>query len=237
MTLTVIIPALNERGGLPDTVAQVQACLPEADIAVADGGSTDGTREWILERPALSLIDAPRGRGPQMNAGAAAGGDVLLFLHADCLLPMEAAPQISSALADPATVGGAFGVRFPDGSGAAMHRLARLINFRSRLVSEATGDQAIFVRRAAFEAAGSFPEWPLFEDMALVSNLKRLGRFRLLPAAVTISPRRWEAHGVWRASLLMCLLYVGYKVGVAPKTLKRWFVDVRPPRPNSGEPE
>ena len=231
MTVSVIIPALNERGGLPDTVARVQACLPEAQIVVADGGSTDGMGEWILEQPALSLVDAPRGRGPQMNAGAAAAaGAVLLFLHADCLLPAEAGPQIALALADPATVGGAFGVRFADSSPPSLHRLARLINFRSRLFSEATGDQAIFVRREAFEAAGGFPEWPLFEDMALVSKLKRQGRFRVLPAAVTISPRRWEAHGVWQASLLMCLLYVGYKLGVAPKTLKRWFVDVRPPR-------
>ncbi len=231
MTVSVIIPALNERGGLPDTVARVQACLPKAQIVVADGGSTDGMRKWILECPALLLTDAARGRGPQMNAGAAASdSDVLLFLHADCLLPAEAGAQITLALSDPATIGGAFRVRFPDRSGAAMHRLARLINFRSRLVCEATGDQAIFVRRAAFEAAGGFPAWPLFEDMALVSKLKRQGRFRVLPAAVTISPRRWEAHGVWRASLLMCLLYVGYKLGVAPKTLKRWFVDVRPPR-------
>ena len=207
MTLTVIIPALNERRGLPDTVARVAACLPEAQIVVADGGSTDGTREWVLEHPALLLTDAPRGRGPQMNAGASAtGGDILLFLHADCLLPAEAGPQIASALADPATVGGAFGVCFPEASEPSLHRLARLINFRSRLVSEATGDQAIFVRRAAFEAAGGFFEWPLFEDMALVSKVKRQGRFRVLPAAVTISPRRWEAHGVWRASLLMCLL-------------------------------
>ncbi len=231
MTLTVIIPALNERVGLPGTVAQVQASLPGAEIVVADGGSTDGTRDWISEHPALHLADAPRGRGPQMNAGAqAATGDVLLFLHADCLLPGDAAAQIFTALTNPATVGGAFGVRFPENCDLSLHRLARLINFRSRLASEATGDQAIFVRRTAFEAAGGFPEWPLFEDMALVSKLKRQGRFRIVHAAVTISPRRWQAHGVWRASLLMCLLYVGYKVGVAPKTLKQWFVDVRPPR-------
>lgn len=231
MTVSVIIPALNERGGLPDTVARVQACLPEAQIVVADSGSTDGMREWILERPTLLLTDAPRGRGPQMNAGAAAADrDVLLFLHADCLLPAEAGAQLAAVLSDPATVGGAFRVRFPEASAPSLHRLARLINFRSRLVSEATGDQAIFMRRTAFEAAGGFPEWPLFEDMALVTKLKRQGRFRVLPAAVTISPRRWEAHGVWRASLLMCLLYVGYKLGVSPKTLKRWFADVRPPR-------
>ena len=229
MKLSVIIPALNERLGLPDTVAQVQTYLPEAQIVVADGGSTDGMREWVLAYPALILTDAPRGRGPQMNAGAqAAEGEVLLFLHADCLLPTNAAAQIDTALADPATLGGAFCVRFPGSSGVSMQHLARLINLRSRLVSEATGDQAIFVSREAFAAAGGFPEWPLFEDMALVSKLKRQGRFRIVPAAVTISPRRWEAHGIWRASLLMCLLYAGYKVGITPKTLKRWFVDVRP---------
>ncbi len=229
MTVTVVIPALNERAGLPDTVAQAQAALPAAQIVVADGGSTDGMRDWALAHPTLMLTDAPRGRGPQMNAGAEkASGDVLLFLHADCLLPNDAEVQIGAALADPATVGGAFGVCFAESCKASLHRLARLINFRSRLVSEATGDQAIFVRRAAFEAAGGFPAWPLFEDMALVSRLKCQGRFRIVPTAVTISPRRWEAHGVWRTSLLMCLLYVGYKVGVSPKTLKRWFVDVRP---------
>ncbi len=229
MNLSVIIPVLNERAGLPETVRQVQACLPGAEIVVADGGSSDGTREWVRERPELILADAERGRGPQMNAGAgAAVGEVLLFLHADCLLPQSASPAVYGAFADPATVGGAFQVCFPDGCCPALHRLARLINFRSRLVSEATGDQVIFVRRTAFAAAGGFPNWPLFEDMALVSRLKRHGRFRIMPMFVTISPRRWEAHGVWRASLLMCLLYVGYKAGVAPKTLKRWFVDVRP---------
>ncbi len=230
-SLSIIIPVLNERVGLPETVRQVQASLPGTEIVVADGGSGDGTREWVRERPELTLVDAERGRGPQMNAGAAAAtGEVLLFLHADCLLPPGAGAAVYEALADPATVGGAFQIRFPDGSSFALHRLARLINFRSRLVSEATGDQAIFVRRTAFAAAGGFPNWPLFEDMAFVSRLKRHGTFRITPKFVTISPRRWEAHGVWRASLLMCLLYLGYKAGVAPKTLKRWFVDVRPPK-------
>lgn len=231
MNLSVIIPVLNERAGLPETVRQVQVCLPGAEIVVADGGSSDGTREWVRERPELTLVDAERGRGPQMNVGAAAAtGEVLLFLHADCLLPLGAGAAVYGALAAPAVVGGAFQVRFPAGSSLALRRLARLINFRSRLVSEATGDQAIFVRRTAFAAAGGFPNWPLFEDMAFVSRLKRHGMFRIMSAFVVISPRRWEAHGVWRASLLMCLLYLGYKAGVAPKTLKRWFVDVRPPK-------
>ncbi len=226
---------LNERAGLPETVRQAQACLPGAEIVVADGGSSDGTREWVREHGALIFVDAERGRGPQMNAGAeAASGDALLFLHADCLLPPGAGLAVQGALADPATVGGAFQVRFPDGSSLALQRLARLINFRSRLVSEATGDQAIFVRRTAFAAVGGFPNWPLFEDMDFVSRLKRHGRFRITSAFVTISPRRWNAHGVWRASLLMCLLYAGYKAGIAPKTLKRWFVDVRPAKETRG---
>lgn len=232
MNISVIIPALNERAGLPETVANVKRCLPSAEVIVADGGSADGTREWGQAQATLHWVDAARGRGPQMNAGArAASGDVLLFLHADCLLPANAEKAMAALLADPAVAGGAFGARFPGDCPKAFHRLARLITLRSRLASEATGDQAIFVRRAAFEAAGGFPDWPLFEDFALVARLKRQGRFRIAPASVIVSPRRWQAHGLWRASGLMCLLYVGYKAGIAPRTLKRWFVDVRPATP------
>lgn len=233
MNISIIIPALDERGGLPGTVAQAVRVLPGAEVIVADGGSRDGTREWVQSQPTLRLVDARRGRGPQMNAGAqAATSEVLLFLHADCLLPPEAGDAIAKSLADPALLGGAFGVRFPAPCPASFHRLAGLITLRSRLAGEATGDQAIFVRRASFEAIGGFPEWPLFEDFALVSRLKQWGgrgrRFRLVRAFVVISPRRWQAHGLWRASALMCALYLGYKAGVAPATLKRWFVDVRP---------
>jgi rSAM/selenodomain-associated transferase 2 len=230
LNISVVIPALNERAALPDVVERVRRCLPSAEVVVADGGSGDGMREWVLGRPDLRLVDAERGRGPQMNAGArSAGGEVLLFLHADCLLPDGAEEAIRAALADPAAVGGAFCIRFAADCPASLHRLAGLINLRSRLASEATGDQAVFVRRAVFEAVQGFPDWPLFEDFALVSRVKRQGRFRILPAAVTISPRRWLTHGVWRTSLLMCLLYLGYRLGVAPTTLKRWFADVRPP--------
>lgn len=230
MRLSIIIPALNERAALPETLARAARCLPFSEIIMADGGSMDGTRAWAAAHSGARLIDAPRGRGLQMNAGAAAaGGEALLFLHADCLLPEDARDAILSALSDPSIVGGAFCVRFPDDCPAALHRLAVLINLRSRLLSEASGDQAIFVRREAFEAVGGYPEWPLFEDFALTARLKRRGRFRVLTSAVTISPRRWLAYGVGRTSLLMCLLYLGYRVGIAPATLKRWFTDVRPP--------
>lgn len=230
MDISIIIPVLNERAALPAAMQRIAGCLPSAEVIVADGGSVDGTREWLRALPSVRLVETERGRGPQMNAGAAvAGGDILLFLHADCLLPDTTSEAVRAALSDPAVVGGAFPVRFPGDCPAALHRLTRFINLRSRLVSEASGDQAIFVRRVAFEAARGFPAWPLFEDFALVSRIKRLGRFRIVAAPVTISPRRWLAHGVWRTSLLMCLLYAGYRLGIAPATLKRWFADVRPP--------
>jgi len=229
LKISVIIPAWKERESLPETLAQVQVILPGQEVVVADGGSDDGTREWLNEQPALRWLNSARGRGPQMNAGAGAvQGEVLLFLHADCRLPDGAETAICAALADSSVTGGAFRVRFPKPCPLALHATAWLINWRSGLFREATGDQAIFVRAEAFQAAGGFPSWPLFEDFALVARLKRLGRFRILREAVTISPRRWLTFGIGRTNTLMCLLYGGYKLGIAPQTLKRWFADVRP---------
>ena len=234
MTISVIVPVLNERDGLPGTLRHLrEAFVGEAttapEIIVVDGGSEDGTREWVQGQPGPRLVDSVRGRGPQMNAGArAAQGDVLLFLHADCVLPPGAGAAIRSALADPAVAGGAFAARFDADCPPTLRLTASLITLRSRLFREATGDQAIWARKDAFFAAQGFPEWPLFEDFALVARLKKRGRFRILKPAVTLSPRRWLTHGVGRTNTLMCLLYLGYRLGVAPATLKRWFADVRP---------
>jgi rSAM/selenodomain-associated transferase 2 len=234
MTISVIIPALNERDGLPETVKHLREAfrgeaLTAPEIIVVDGGSTDGTREWVQGQPGLHLWNSVRGRGPQMNAGArAAQGDVLLFLHADCGLPPGAGAAIQNALADPNVVGGAFRARFDAGSPRALRLTASMITLRSRLFHEATGDQAIWARKEAFWNVQGFPEWPLFEDFALVARLKKCGRFQILPLAVTLAPRRWLIYGIGRTNALMCLLYFGYRFGIAPATLKRWFADVRP---------
>ncbi len=125
---------------LPETLARIALCLPTAQVVVADGGSTDGTREWLRAQPSVRLAETVRGRGPQMNAGAAvADGEILLFVHADCLLPQDAGDAICAALSDPAVAGGAFPLCFPPGSPPDLHRLAYLINLRSRMVSEASG--------------------------------------------------------------------------------------------------
>jgi hypothetical protein len=131
------------------------------------------------------------------------------------------------ALANDRVVGGCFLIRFAEQYPRSLWLIALGINGRTLLTRTATGDQAIFVRRSAYELAGGFAPWPLFEDIDLVRRIKRLGRFVVQSSTVTISARRWVTHGVWRTTLMMYALRAGYYVGVSPFSLKRWFEDVR----------
>ena len=195
-------------------------------MIVVDGGSDDGTAGL-----AAGLCDrvmvAPRGRAAQMNAGAAAArGDVLLFLHADTRLPDDFGDAVADALVEADDVGGFFAVDL-DAPGWRYRLTARLISARSRLTGIATGDQAIFVRRAVFEELGGFAPLPLMEDIDLMHRLKRRGRVTALPQAVTTSARRWQRRGFWRTVLLMWSLRLAYYTGVAPSTLARLYRDAR----------
>ena len=218
----MIIPALNERESLPNATC---SAVGAREILVVDGGSTDGTREWAASQPGVVLLDAPRGRGPQLAAGTrAATGDILLFLHADCQLPPGALDAVRQSQAS----GGCFRVRFAETRPFSLTLTAWFINAHSALTRTATGDQAIWVRREVHDALGGFTPWPLFEDVDFVDRLRRQGRFDVLPLAITISARRWLAWGVGRTNLLMILLWIGYRLGVSPEKLKKWFHDVRP---------
>jgi rSAM/selenodomain-associated transferase 2 len=234
LKISVVIPALDEAADLPGTIESLRAHRPQPfEVIVADGGSTDGTREWLERQEKvgwLRTVDAERGRGRQMNAGAAlAAGEALLFLHADATLPEGALERVAGALGDDRVRGGAFTIRFKreDGSPLSMPVIARGINFRTWVTSTATGDQAIFVRREDFEALGGYEPWPLFEDVDLVTRIKRLGRFRILKGPVTISDRRYRTFGPWRTAVLMWWLRALYLRGVPAEELKRRFVDVR----------
>jgi len=222
--LTIIIPVLNEAAII---VAALQALAPlrarGAEIIVADGGSRDGTAQ--LAKPfADRIITVRRGRGAAMNAGAALGtGDTLLFLHADTALPDNADRLIDEALVRRAW--GRFDLRIA-GSHPFLAVVARMINWRSRLTGVATGDQAIFVSRKAFEAVGGFPDLPLMEDIAISRRLKCLCRpFCIATPAVT-SGRRWERNGVVRTILLMWRLRLSYYLGVEPELLARLYGEV-----------
>jgi rSAM/selenodomain-associated transferase 2 len=216
--LSVVIPALNEAAGIArclEALAPLRARGHE--VIVADGGSEDRTRE-IAAPLADRVIAAPRGRARQMNAGAdAAAGDALLFLHADTRLPPEADHFIFGALEK--KFWGRFDVEI-DSAHPLLHVVAFAMNLRSRLTGIATGDQAIFVRRAQFRG---FPDIPLMEDIAFCKAMKRVSRPACLRARVATSGRRWERDGVLRTVLLMWRLRLSYFLGASSDELARRY--------------
>lgn len=223
MKLTIVVPALDEADNLARLLPDLAGACPGAEIVVVDGGSRDGTAEVVARQPGVRLLASARGRARQMNHGAgAAGGDALLFLHADTRLPGGAATAIERALAEPGVVGGRFDVRF-DSPRRMLRMVAWFMNVRSRLSGICTGDQAIFVRRADFEAAGGYPDIALMEDIELSRRLKRRGRLRALRLRVTTSARKWEREGPLRTIGLMWALRFLYFCGVAPARLHRWY--------------
>jgi rSAM/selenodomain-associated transferase 2 len=236
MKFSVIIPVLNERACLPRAIASVRAALPDAEIIAVDGGSTDGSREWLLKQSAIQLLDSIRGKGPQQNAGAKlATGDTLLFLHADCELSADAFSQIERVLSDSSYAGGAFFVRFEERRPISLHVLSFAMNQRLKILRRCFGDQAVFVRKQVFDEFGGFPDWPLFEDYELVRRMKRWGRLGVITSPITISARRFLERGVWRTVFLVFVLQAGFYLGISPARLKRWFVDIRPHLRQTGD--
>ncbi|BCX81929.1 hypothetical protein MIT9_P1511 [Methylomarinovum caldicuralii] len=212
--LSIVVPMLDERAQLPALLDHLDAFAAEAEILLVDGGSGDGGPAYARHR-GFRVLDAPRGRARQMNAGAAATrGEWLLFLHADTRLPAGALGQIRWS----GRRWGRFDVRIA-GRSPWLAVVAAMMNLRSRLTGIATGDQAIFVRRNAFEAVGGFPDQPLMEDIELSRRLKRLGPPACLPGPALTSGRRWEENGVWRTIVLMWSLRLAYWLGADPKTL------------------
>jgi len=222
-TLSVIIPVLDEAANI---VAALEALAPlrsrGVEIIIADGGSRDATA--ALARPfADCVIVSARGRATQMNAGAAAArGEVLLFLHADTRLPADADRLILEGLAQSRRAWGRFDVTI-EGRHPLFPIIAWFMNTRSRLTGIATGDQAMFVRRAAFDAAGGFPGIALMEDIAFARRLKRVSPPLSLRARVTTSGRRWEKRGVLRMIVLMWRLRLAYFLGADPQELARRY--------------
>ncbi len=222
---SIIVPVLNEAAVINDLLDHLQILTDagRCEVVVVDGSVAGDTRRAIDDREVVCLA-APCGRGRQMNAGAAvAEGDILIFLHADTRLPVDALRLIDRVMADPACPGGAFSLAI--GSRKWIYRLiAVLASWRSRLTRIPYGDQVIFIRRSAFRQLGGYPDIPIMEDVALMRGIKkRGGKISILPQCVVTSSRRWEREGVLYTTLRNWLLITAYCLGMPPERLVRYY--------------
>ncbi len=222
MKLSIVMPVLDEAAGIEAALAALAPYRRRGvEVIVVDGGSRDGTPN-LARLLADRVLTAPRGRAAQMNAGAGeAHGNILLFLHADTRLPNDADRLVTDGLSRSGRAWGRFDVHI-DGGGL-LGLVSTMMNWRSRITGVATGDQAMFVTRAAFDAVGRFPEIALMEDVALSARLKRIGKPSALRARVTTSGRRWRKHGTLRTMFLMWRLRLRFFFGADPAKLARAY--------------
>jgi rSAM/selenodomain-associated transferase 2/rSAM/selenodomain-associated transferase 1 len=218
--VSVVIPALNEAVNIEATIKS--AMHEDAEIIVVDGGSIDNTVE-IVSSAGVRVLTGPQGRAVQQNLGAKiATGRVLLFLHADTLLPTGYVNHIFEILMDRKTVAGAF--RFKtDLDHPSMKLIELMTNIRSRYLKLPYGDQGLFILKSVFESVGSFPEVPIAEDLFLIRRLSKYGRIRIAPAHALTSARRWQTLGLFRTTLINYIILIGCWLGVSPGALASMY--------------
>jgi rSAM/selenodomain-associated transferase 2/rSAM/selenodomain-associated transferase 1 len=227
--ISVIIPARNEAAALGQTLERVQRA-DGIEIILADGGSRDATRA-IAEQAGATVLEIAGGRAAQQNAGAAAaGGRHLLFLHADTLPPDGYAELIRRTLDNPTAVAGAFRFR-TDGSGAAMRLVEWGANVRSGVFHWPYGDQGLFMEKRVFDELGGFSPLPIMEDYELVGRLRRRGRVVTLGEAALTSARRWRHLGALRTTARNLAMVAGFRAGVPPERLARFYRGASPSAP------
>jgi rSAM/selenodomain-associated transferase 2 len=223
---SVILPTWNEEREIGAAIASVRTARPDVEILVADGGSTDATREIAAGAGATVLSSAP-GRAVQQNAGAAAAaGEVLVFLHADCRFPSAGFDQIERALKDVRVIAGGFRQRI-DAPGPGYRLIEWGNGLRARWRGSIYGDQGLFIRRTAFDQAGGFPVVPLLEDWLLSQTLRKQGRLALCAGPLMVSPRRWQQEGLVKRTWKNWSILRRARAGVSIEELAREYRNVR----------
>lgn len=224
MSISVVIPTLNEADCLGETLRSVRAERPR-EIIVVDGGSSDKTCERAGE--ADRLLHGVRGRAGQMNLGAAdANGDILLFLHADCTLETGALRAVAECLGRHGVAAGCFRMTV-NAQGFAYRAVDACATARVRLTGLIYGDQGLFVERRLFERIGGFPPLRLMEDVFISRSLRRKGRMVVAPRRIFVSPRRWQRQGIVRQTLRNWTLTALAAAGVHPDRLAAFYPPVR----------
>jgi rSAM/selenodomain-associated transferase 2 len=221
MQFSIVVPVYNEASLVCPFLQHLQERAPEAEIIVADGGSSDGT-DWLASEFCAQLVVSARGRARQMNAGArAASGDVLWFVHVDAEVPQGCLNEIARVMEDPNVAGGYFRIRLPKGL---VYRLTdTFAHYAGIFLRMRCGDHGIFCRRTAFREIGGFPEVPLMEDVEFFRSLHGCGRVQHSEQRILVSPRRYESVGRVRLTLAYGVIAALYIFGVPLSVLARVY--------------
>ncbi|UCE19639.1 MAG: TIGR04283 family arsenosugar biosynthesis glycosyltransferase [Gemmatimonadota bacterium] len=221
ISISIIIPTLNESDTITALLRYLQELDPKIERIVADGESSDDTVRKA--RPLAQVVQATRGRGSQMNAGAyASSGDVLWFLHADCRPHHDSLKAIRGVLRNQKIVGGGF--QYCLHQIGFHYRIAEtLSNYKNRVLGLLYGDMGVFVRRPVFNEMGGYTEIPLMEDMDFSRRLKRFGDIVILPHKIQTSARRWVEEGYVKNSVRSWMLQSGWALGISPHRLARFY--------------
>ncbi len=225
--LSIIVPVLNEANGIQQFLARLQPWREAScELVVVDGGSVDQSAA-LAQDLCDRVVKSSSGRARQMNAGARESlAPLLLFLHADTVLPSTALNTLRELSESRPRCWGRFDVRL-GGPAPLLRVVERMMNCRSRITGIATGDQAIFVSRALFDDVGAYPDIELMEDVALSARLRRRVWPDCLPLRVETSARRWEQNGIVATILTMWGLRLAYALGVSPRRLAAWYRQIR----------
>jgi rSAM/selenodomain-associated transferase 2 len=223
--ISVIVPVLNEEKRIRKTLERLKEMKGNFETIIVDGGSRDKTTE--IAREFAPVIVSKKGRAIQMNTGSGrAKGDVLFFLHVDCIPEKEAFLEIERIMKDTNVVSGA--LCFDLGEDSVLYRNhVYWSNIRARIMGVYLGDHGIFVRRSVFDRVGGFPNLPLMEDVSLCKRLKKEGRFVQAKSRITASSRRLKEQGFFKSVFQMWANRLLFRFGVSPETLSKFYRDIR----------
>ena len=219
--LSIIIPTINEEANIGATLKSIGRAR-NVEVIVADGGSEDKTGVIASELGAKVVV-CEKGRAKQMNYGASfANGALLLFLHADTLVPKGFDKNLRQILQKPGTAAGAFRLRIAS-PGFAFRTLENFVNLRSRFFQMPYGDQGLFIKTSTFEELGGFPPLPIMEDFVFVRQLRTRGRIVISISSVVTSARRWKKLGILKTTFINQLIITAFHLGISRSQLAEWY--------------